>query len=289
MNYILFCKGKIPRYIDYCINSILSTDKDSKIYFLTDSKVDFNNEKVNVIDLLSINSTYIGKLNDLNYFAGDNNPLWESSLMRIFYINEFIKMKQINEFVHFDLDVLIYKSFKDVQNIFSNNKINITPLTKNFLVFGYSYIPSSQLFIKLADILFKILENKEFYEEKYYNSQRLNEMKMLYIAYDENPELFNLLDVVPNNKSSFLFDPGSYGQYLGGTHKKKFSKGFIDKDHIAGIEISKKNVKPILFKNNYCVKENDRIFDLVNLHVHSKKLKNFLPQNYSKLVKTSKL
>ena len=289
MNYILFYKGKLPSYTDYCINSILSIDKDSKIYFLIDSKVDFHNDRVIVVNLLSINSIYIEKLNDLNYFAGDNNPLWESSLMRIFYINEFINMKEINEFVHFDLDVLIYKSFKEVQNIFLNNKINITPLTKNFLVFGYCYIPTLQLFTKLTDMLFKILENKKFYEEKYYNSQRLNEMKMLYIAYDEKPELFNLLNVLPNDKSSFLFDPGSYGQYLGGTHKKKFSKGFIDKDHIAGIEISKKNVKPILFKNNYCVKENDRIFDLVNLHVHSKKLKNFLPQNYSKLVKTSKL
>ena len=53
-----------------------------------------------VVNLLSINSIYIEKLNDLNYFAGDNNPLWESSLMRIFYINEFINMKEINEFVH---------------------------------------------------------------------------------------------------------------------------------------------------------------------------------------------
>ena len=29
-------------------------------------------------------------------------------------------------------------------------------------------------------------------------------MKMLYIAYDENPELFNLLNVLPNDKSSHL-------------------------------------------------------------------------------------
>ena len=112
MNYILFYKGKLPSYTDYCINSILSIDKDSKIYFLTDSKVDFHNDRVIVVNLLSINSIYIEKLNDLNYFAGDNNPLWESSLMRIFYINEFINMKEINEFVHFDLDQINYNHFE---------------------------------------------------------------------------------------------------------------------------------------------------------------------------------
>ena len=70
-----FYKGKLPSYTDYCINSILLIR--FKIYFLTDSKVDFHLMMI-VVNLLSINSIYIEKLNDLNYFAVDNNPLWRA-------------------------------------------------------------------------------------------------------------------------------------------------------------------------------------------------------------------
>ena len=61
--------------------------------------------------------------------------------MRVFYINELINLEKIDEFIHFDLDVLIYKSFEEIKHSFLMNKINITQLTKNFLVLGYLFIP----------------------------------------------------------------------------------------------------------------------------------------------------
>ena len=97
-------------------------------------------------------------------------------------------------------------------------------------------------------------------------------MKSLHIVRDKRPELFHLLNVLPN-KQKYLFDPASYGQYLYGTHKKPFSKRFIDREHIVGSFINNKN--PLIIKtNNYpIVTLNEKSYELVNLHVHSKKLR----------------
>ena len=57
-------------------------------------------------------------------------------------------------------------------------------------------------------------------------------------------ELFNLIPVTPNENISHIFDPGSYGQYLGGTHNKNFLK-IYDSEHIVGAEILK-NIRPQL-------------------------------------------
>ena len=279
----------MPKYLKYSINTILQVDKTSKVFFITDQKIEIVDKRVKVFQIKDLDSKYIKRIYQEDYFSGEQNDLWETSLMRVFYINELVNLENIEEFIHFDLDVLIYKSFEEIKSSFLMNKINITQLTKNFLVFGYLFIPKKHLYNELTEIIFKIFENRFYYEKKYYDTKRLNEMKMLFIAYDKNPELFNLIQVLPNKNISHVFDPGSYGQFLGGTHNKKFSKGFIDSEHIVGLEILKKNIKPATLKNKYGVIKDDTFYELANLHVHSKKLKNFLPQNYKNIISINKV
>ncbi len=279
----------MPKYLKYSINTILQVDKTSKVFFITDQKIEIVDKRVKVFQIKDLDSKYIKRIYQEDYFSGEQNDLWETSLMRVFYINELVNLENIEEFIHFDLDVLIYKSFEEIKSSFLMNKINITQLTKNFLVFGYLFIPKKHLYNELTEIIFKIFENRFYYEKKYYDTKRLNEMKMLFIAYDKNPELFNLIQVLPNKNISHVFDPGSYGQFLGGTHNKKFSKGFIDSEHIVGSEILKKNIKPATLKNKYGVIKDDTFYELANLHVHSKKLKNFLPQNYKNIISINKV
>ena len=42
--------------------------------------------------------------------------------MRIFYLSDMSEKLDIESFVHFDLDVLIYKPFSDIKNYFRKNK-----------------------------------------------------------------------------------------------------------------------------------------------------------------------
>ena len=148
---------------------------------------------------------------------------------------------------------------------------------KEFLVFGYSFIQNNNIFTEIVEIILDILNNPKDYENEFYNGNRLTEMKALYIASIINPKIFNLLPVLPDKE--VVFDPGSYGQYLGGVHYKRFSKRYTNSEHIVGkslinneIFVKNKDRRPEIIKN-------EKSYDLVNLHVHKKILKSFNQRN----------
>ena len=45
----------------------------------------------------------------------------------------------LDQFIHFDLDVIIYKSFANINHIFDPKKLNITEHIEDTPIFGYSY------------------------------------------------------------------------------------------------------------------------------------------------------
>ena len=67
-------------------------------------------------------------------------PVFYTSLLRVFAITQIAKEKNINEFVHFDNDVIVYKSFEEiVRNYkFDYKTLNITQNKSSEVVFGYS-------------------------------------------------------------------------------------------------------------------------------------------------------
>jgi len=275
LNYILFYSGNVPKYVNFSIDSIIKAENSSdNIYFCTDQKP-FRSD-IEFIHINEINSKLISEFNKLDYFKNEINPLWKTSLSRIFYLFEASTYLNIFNFIHFDCDVLVYKSFQELKNNFITGKINITPLNELFLNFSYSYFDNKRHFENLCNNILKILSNSNIYEKKYYEGRRLNEMVLMNISYINNPNEFNLLDVLPNYKTDIIFDPGSYGQYIGGTHNKRFSKKFINEDHYVGRNIIRKDYK-IQFKNKKpTVFHNGKLYNLANLHMHSKNLKNYV-------------
>ena len=68
-------------------------------------------------------------------------PLFFTSVLRIYALYEISKKLKVESFIHFDNDVLIYKSFDELNknNLFIKDRINITKTNFNDLIFGYSY------------------------------------------------------------------------------------------------------------------------------------------------------
>jgi len=275
LNYLLVYSGKIPEYVNYSIDSIIKNEnKDAKIYFCGDYQLERND--IIHININDLNSNHLNEIKEINYFRNEKNLLWETSLYRIFYLYEAAKYININRFIHFDCDVVIYKSFDELTNQFDRGKINITPLNELFLNFSYSFFDNMQYLELVCDEILKILKNSTFYENKYYQGKKLNEMILMNIAYIKNPEFFKVLEVLPGNNDDVIFDPGSYGQYIGGTHNKRFSKNFINVDHYVGREILKGGFK-VSFKNKKpFINHPKQIFELANLHVHSKNLYKYV-------------
>lgn len=287
MDYIFYYLGELPKHVLTSLNSVLSVEDDSKIYFCGSDNSKLDHDRVTFIDSnYFFNSHYIKKIEELEKFERlDSNPLWKTSLQRIFYLYEIANHFNIDKFIHFDNDVIVFKSFNTINTIFENSKINITKLSKDMLIFGYSYIGSLETYKKVCDSLINIYENKKFYEDKYYDGKSLVEMRGLYLSYLEENKFFNILPTLPKENNNFLFDPGSYGQYLGGLHNKRFSKKYIDKDHQTYDLMNSKDILPVYEGGKAYINFDNQKIDLVNLHVHSKKLEKYLPKNYVEFLK----
>ena len=275
MNYIYIYEGALPKYIKNSLENTLRIDPDANIYFCNDQN--FEHEKITSVQISRIVSKSTETILHKEFFKYEPNLLWSRSLNRIFYLRDVVNALNINEFVHFDADVLIYKPFNEIKYKFSGSKFNITPLSEKEIIFGYSCSLNSKNFNSIVDKIEDLLKEFTDNESKNLLSKELNEMKMLMKIYNKESSLFNLLPVIPNEFGDEVFDPASYGQYLGGT-KERFSKKFTDENHLAGKMIREGNFKPIIYNSYPKIVSNNKKFELVNLHIHSKKIKKFLPK-----------
>ncbi len=283
MNYIYIYSGDLPDYALTSINSVLSVDNEANVILCTETKYNFEN--VNCLTFSQLESELTKKVKKMNYFENSTNPLWETSLLRIFYLSDIAKFLKLNNFIHFDVDVMIYKPFKDLINYFDSNKFNITTVDEIDLIFSYSFTNNIECFEEICIKIYEILENPKFYEDKYYKSKKLNEMMLLNIVYLENNHLFNILPSIPSRSRSenIIFDSITYGQYLSGAHKAKFSKYIVEESSYVGRYLLRKGPK-VKFKNKPFLQIGEAKYDLANLHIHSKELEKFLPEKYECLV-----
>ena len=287
MNYVLVSIGTIPDYIKKTINSILTVDKDAKIFFCSDQKIQLKD--IEIVDLNDIGSDLTNKIKKNDIFKDtiyESNPLWSTSLLRIFYLRDIQKELNLEKLIHFDNDILIYKSYEEIKEYFDLSKFNITPASENRLIFGYSFIPNYEIFNTLCHSLDKKIDEGIKKDWEFNNFSPPNEMDLLGMVYRQETTLFNLLPILPYN-SSIIFDPLSYGMYIDGTHtepRKFYSKRKIDFNDLIGVELYSKRIKTKFIDNNPLVYWDNKTFKMSNLHIHSKRFEKFLPKGYKDYV-----
>ena len=287
MNYLFFYLGKLPRHFYESIKVVKYIDPDASIYICSDTESSI--EDTYVLD--ANKSEYLNKKKETLIKQFENtpfahNPLWYTSILRVYGLKALEDCFNLNSFVHFDSDVIIYKSFKELNNLydFNEKKINITKNDKNDLVFGYSYFPNKTLIEKLCGNFDFILENYDEFKKVYARGGEISEMRMLGIADKINKNLFSYLPILPYDNHEIIFDPAGYGQYLNGPHKNRgnyiFKRRWVSTNHTVGGELKSKRVK--LFKKNgeHKIKYNSKSIPLANLHIHSKNLKKFYPKGF---------
>ncbi len=276
MDYILFYKGNFPDYATYSINNILNIDSKAKVYLCTD--VDPKIKDVKYLDPNNFMSEKIKSIIQMDIYKNsnyENNNLWINSLLRVFYLESIINNLNINSFVHFDLDVLIFKPFSELEQQLSSKKINITRLTNSEIIFSYSFIPNIEIYNKFCELLYE----KIVYKFKNKEEMEINEMELISLIEKDNPKLFNILPSLPYDSDGIIFDPATYGQYFGGTHNKprKFYQPKRSQiHHIVGTEINSKRINPKLINKIPYVIFDKKSYEIANLHIHSKNIKKFL-------------
>lgn len=273
IHYIYYHTGQEPpEYLFDSIQSIKNVEISAIISLVTDQNIIIDG--VNVIQVEKIISKQSERIMKMKLFKKEVNPLWRTSIFRIFLIRDAIKFLGIDGCYHFDSDVLLFMDSREFEPTISDfDGLYITPCNINEYVFGFSRFGSLFKTEAICDILYRIIFNP-FLRYRYYVNMP-NEMELLAGIAKRKPDLIKTLNILPNDEAKFLFDPSSYGQYFGGTHAGH-PPGFTQKSHSIGEQIINENITPMMIENKPYVLKDEKKYPLVNLHIHSKKTKLFL-------------
>jgi len=277
----------LPEYLKICFKQIRYYNADIEIYFIT-NEINVKNYQhywdENNIFSISSESFHNERIDRFSKVLNNEwSTFWTNSATRIFYLEEFLK-KNDKSIIHFENDVLIYCNLKNIlsksEKIF--NRLGLTQGGFDRFMTGMFFIKNYDSLKSMTDYWMSILESGKIQElVKKYKIDMVNEMSLFLIYNMEKG--FDFLDTfptIPNSKYyetfNSIFDPATYGQYVGGLPKVAggLPSGYIDKNHYIG-DFMLKNMGgwEIFFKNRepYLI-FNDVEYKINNLHIHSKNL-----------------
>jgi hypothetical protein len=280
MAIILFhTNTDIPQHLLHCVEKIRQYSK-IPIYFLTDS----NSHIDDIIHISIAKYDKFNWLNELNYFRGNDHlsKMWRSSCFRMFYIQEFLKDKQLKNVLHFDNDVLLYEKPEKIIELMDSlyDNFAITPHNSDEVVMGMSYIKNENSIDGLVSFIENELKIDSHILSNKYNGYP-SEMRLI-SAYNK----IEMIPILPTNlsenrytnnyyKFKSVFDPSSYGQYIGGTYSDK-KPGWFGVHQEIGKFIANNDIEVIFEdRNPYLIFKEQKI-KINNLHIHSKQTEKYL-------------
>jgi hypothetical protein len=270
MKIILVCLENFQEYIIENITNLLLFDNND-ITVITNKKffINFTNLNVTLIDC--------DYLDDMNYNNNSmidkqfRNGFWHLCSLRMFYLYSYIKKYDLNNIIHIENDIMCYENFDNIENKFVENKVYATFDCDFRVIPGIIYISNYKAFEP-------IIENYNFNLNDMENFAKFNEDIILplpiFLNYD-NLKITKLFD-----HFNYIFDAAAIGQYLGGIDPRNQSgdtRGFINETCL--IKYNDFIFNWIINKNGLYqpfININGQYIQIINLHIHSKNLKNFI-------------
>lgn len=274
MKIILVMLNNNQEYILDNITNLLKYGNND-IIVITDNKFnDFFKDKcvkiVNTEDLIPNYSTYVSSIK--NTFR---NGFWELTSYRFIVIYEYMKQYNIDNIIHIENDVLIYKNVDSIK--FHNmSKLLLTMDSKKRCIPGIMFIPNHTILKKSLDIFNPKLNDMENFSNCYYNLNEYIDTLPIFLEYNTN----SVTNMITKNYKHYnaIFDAAAIGQYLGGIdpqNKSGDTRGFVNETCIINYSHFKFIWKMIDdLKYPYIIINNNEI-PIINLHIHCKNLKMF--------------
>ena len=274
MKIILVMLNNNQEYILDNITNLLKYGNND-IIVITDKKFnDFFKDKcvkiVNTEDLIPNYSTYVSSIK--NTFR---NGFWELTSYRFIVIYEYMKQYNIDNIIHIENDVLIYKNVDSIK--FHNmSKLLLTMDSKKRCIPGIMFIPNHTILKKSLDIFNPKLNDMENFSNCYYNLNEYIDTLPIFLEYNTN----SVTNMITKNYKHYnaIFDAAAIGQYLGGIdpqNKSGDTRGFVNETCIINYSHFKFIWKMIDdLKYPYIIINNNQV-PIINLHIHCKNLKMF--------------
>ena len=291
MDTVMFHTGiELPEFLEYTFRQFRLFNY-TNVYFLTDKK-HLDNDIFKKYYIMAVNKDtfYSDKIRQFeslfNYGKGD---FWTVTATRLIYIENFMKDMDLTDIYHFENDVLIYYDLKKHDEKFKKfyNNMAITIGGEIVAMTGFMFIKHYEVLAKMTQYFINLLSaykvqgliNK-------YHIPMVNEMFLMRQFAIDYPVLLRPLPTMSfgkfsENYSDFnsLFDPASYGQFVGGTRTE--GPGAKPQDHYIGRWLKENPQIDIIWKSddkgrgipylNY-----DNGIKINNLHIHSKNLHKYM-------------
>lgn len=293
INLVLFHSGDIlPNFIEYTFKQVRFFNPDINVYFLTDTHLLKNSlyEKYN-IKTLDKKNFYSDKISEFeSYFNYNSNNFWTLAATRLIYLENFLKKNDLSNVYHFENDILLYYNLFEHHDKFKTfyKNIAITTGGPDKSMTGFMFIKNSVSLSLLTQYFIDILKKYGINGTiNKYKMDMVNEMSLMkFYGIDKGLEYISNLPILPSGEYSehfehfdSLFDPASWGQFVGGTRIE--GPGAKPQDHYIGVKLRENLNWFIEWKNidNLRIPYlniNGNLIKINNLHIHSKNLYKYI-------------
>lgn len=279
INTFISDSDHVPDYTALSLNKARELNPNLPIHFICKKEQPYF-KKLNItwVDQTFFeNNPLVTKFNEISWFQRHGTPqttypspegFWHRTCERIFYLAAYAEYSKQTGFLHTENDVVMYYSLDDMEDLIPKD-FAATVMSDTQATFAVTYVPHYLHLVNLCEMMLEIMKLGEEKIKTYVKSDHVSEMTLLRIAMENC--LIDSLSIVPEEDYPLCFDPGSYGQFLGGTNNGH-DAGFKDPNHypwLCKCEAYMKDNRPFVKRNNI-----ER--PLFNLHVHSKQLEKFV-------------
>ena len=209
---------------------------------------------------------------------------WRYTCERLFVLEEHMLGLGVDRCLHIESDVLLYMppaEYDEWLNLRYGSAVAVCPLTDTEDTAAIMYVGSRASLSRFNDALLDLVELGPERLLETYGGEMANEMRMLYLLREQG-----LAEALPTTipdgealEAPCLFDPASYGQWVGGTHSKP-GIAWAGSHHAIGREFIADRYEVVW---DAWRRPSARLVDhpdatlwrLANLHIHSKRLRTW--------------
>lgn len=290
MNIILFHSGKLPEYLECTFKQIRLFNPEITVWFITDvehfDNPLFDKYQINITNKDCYNSEKINKFKI--FYKHPVSSFWVITAVRLIYIEEFLKREKLTDVYLFENDVLLYYSLEELHQRFVDlyKDMAITIGGPDKCMTGFMFIHDWKPLAEMTKWFIDALKQGQNKLKEIYHMDMVNEMTLMKSYMTEHSDLSSIPTMpfglfYPITKFNSIFDPASWGQFVGGNVKDK-QPGFKAEDHYIGQMLLKNPEFTVIWKrdeqnrNIPYFKHNGNEVRINNLHIHSKELHKYM-------------
>jgi hypothetical protein len=298
MDVVLFHshREELPNYLEDNFRQFRVFNPEVRVHFITDVQ-HLQNPLFAKYNIIPVNKDdyYSDKISLFNlYFKYSRLPdqcqFWVITATRLMYIENFIRKSKLSNVYHFENDILIYydlhKHHHSFVALYPNMAITIGGPDK--CITGILFIQNRKALENMTKFFIDMLHKySKIQLIRIYKMDMVNEMTLMRAFSKDFSEQLEFLPILPfgewsknYNYFNSVFDPASYGQFVGGNAQEQ-QPGLKPEDHYIGTLLRTHPDYDVIWKEEEkgrvpYFKYDGKEVRINNLHIHSKELYKYL-------------